>query len=295
MHSIDRSFQSIKLGTLLTAALLLAALMSQRALGQAPRAADSLRVSDSVAIVDSTQEVTHTVRKGDTLWDIARTYLKDPFRWPEIFRRNTDVVENPHWIYPGEVIRIPLRGVRTEVVARLRNPSSVVAHVKTVASPRTVFSTGPFANNATSRDMIGGKSRAPGVRAGEMESSPYVDRHGGPLGGGELMAAVDRPGIETSAEEARYQLNDRLYVSLPRGRTPRLGDRYMSYTLGEDLENVGQLVIPTAVLQIEGLTPGQPAQARIVKQFGEIRLGQGLLGFYPPAAIQITPRPVASG
>ncbi len=295
MHSIGGSLRSFRAGIHISATLLSAAVLSQRALGQAPGTADSVRVRDSVAIVDSTQEVTHTVRKGDTLWDIARTYLKDPFRWPEIFRRNTDVVENPHWIYPGEVIRIPLREVRPEVVARLRSPANVVARVSTVASPRTVFSNGPFANNATAQNVIGGKYRAPGVRAGEIESSPYVDRHGGPLGGGELLAAVDRPGIETSAEEARYQLNDGLYVSLPAGRTPRLGDRYLSYTLGDDLENVGQLVIPTAVLQIEGITPGQPVQARVVKQFAEIRLGQGLLAFSAPAAIPTVARPVALG
>src|SRR4026209_1617508 len=72
-------------------------------------------------------EVTHVVKKGDTLWDIAREYLKDPFRWPEVFQRNTDVVENPHWIYPGEVIRISNSEVRPEVLARVMTKPVVPA------------------------------------------------------------------------------------------------------------------------------------------------------------------------
>ena len=52
---------------------------------------------------------THTVREGDTLWDLAQAYLKDPYEWPKLWSYNPQIT-NPHWIYPNSVVRLRPEG-----------------------------------------------------------------------------------------------------------------------------------------------------------------------------------------
>ncbi len=221
------------------------------------------------------------MKTGDTLWDIANAYLQDPFRWPEIFQRNTDVVENPHWIYPGEHIRIRASAVRADVLA-----ARAQGMEPTTPSDVTVFRGGIVA--ADRRVAFGGvvgRETPTAVRWGEIESAPYIDTVGGPRRTGRINSRMERIAVRASQSDVRFQLYDHAYVTLPSNRTPQLGDRYLSYTLGAEIGETGQVVVPTGVFVIDSIRSGGLVRARLDRQFGAIDLEQGLL------PLDLVPRP----
>jgi LysM domain len=59
---------------------------------------------------------TYTIKRGDTLWDISKLFLKSPWRWPELWGMNLQDIRNPHLIYPGQLLYLDKTGGR----ARLR-------------------------------------------------------------------------------------------------------------------------------------------------------------------------------
>lgn len=62
---------------------------------------------EPIALVDNPPD-RHVVVRGDTLWGISAKFLKEPWRWPEIWQLNKDQIKNPHLIYPGDVVMLDM-------------------------------------------------------------------------------------------------------------------------------------------------------------------------------------------
>jgi hypothetical protein len=249
---------------------------------------------------EATGRRTHVVKTGDTLWDLAGAYLSDPFLWPEIYRINTDVVEDPHWIYPGEVLQIPGPGELT-VAADQPLPVEQGVEDQRPVGP-TIFAraqTGPSYGQrqltANRRIAMPEEMERAAVREGEFIAAPWMDRNGGPEQHGRIVATAELPGIGQASDPIRLAPHDRIYVTLPRDVGATAGERYLSYELGPSMPQ-GQIVVPTGILVVEKPGTDEATLVRIERMFGEVKVGNR---FIPLERIQLPtdarPAPVDLG
>lgn len=67
----------------------------------------------SITFAEQQETKTHEVVKGDTLWDISKAELNNPFLWSKVWEENRWIT-NPDLIYPGQRITIPLTLLQRE-------------------------------------------------------------------------------------------------------------------------------------------------------------------------------------
>ncbi|HVE32398.1 MAG TPA: LysM peptidoglycan-binding domain-containing protein [Gemmatimonadaceae bacterium] len=245
----------------------------------------SLALSATVSFAARAQQTadpapkTHTVKRGDTLWDIAKLYLTDPFLWPEVYRLNTDVIEDPHWIYPGEILKLP--GEPAKVVA-VAPPAPAPAPAPAIPQAAEPPKPAPAPRDSV---VVVNAVQAPTsvVRVGEFVAAPWVDENGGPRRHGYIVESAELPGI-ASADRSRVRLYDRVFIAQPDTATGR--KLYLTYRLGPMLTDFGQIVIPTGVIEVpRPAQPGEAAVGRVVRMFDEMLEGQRLIPLDTSAAI----------
>jgi LysM repeat protein len=71
----------------------------------------------------------YVVKRGDTLWGIAKVFLRDPWFWPEIWQVNPQI-QNPHLIYPGDTLRLVYIEGRPTIMLQRGDAARVLPRVR---------------------------------------------------------------------------------------------------------------------------------------------------------------------
>jgi len=146
----------------------------------------------------------YTVKTGDTLWDISKVFLRDPWYWPEIWYVNPQV-ENPHLIYPGDVLKLVYIDGQPRVT--LGDRGAVESGGGKRLSPSVRREPLSQAITAIPYDVIASFMGRPTLLDGDqVKDAPYVVamRDGHVIGavGNEIYAK----GIGSAAADARYSI-----------------------------------------------------------------------------------------
>lgn len=227
----------------------------------------------------------HTVVRGNTLWDLAQFYYANPFEWRVIFEANRDVVEDPHWIYPNEVLVIPgLPGTPTPVTTTtaetpptttevVRPPVEEVApemvpfgfrQARPTDQVRTVFYTDTAGQRATVL-----RSRQPEYAAVSIDavwSAPWLIA---------LETEPEHDGViegftDPTARASTIRSFDRVRVSMP--SPARVGANLQIFRVERTIEAVGEVVQPTGVLAVTTIGDGFVV-GTVTKEYGRIQPG----------------------
>jgi hypothetical protein len=223
------------------------------------------------------QQRVHVVQPGETLWDLARVYLNDPFLWPEIFRLNTGVVEDPALIYPRE---------------RLVLPFGATAAAAPGAQPgRTIFFRGERQVKQEDRLTVLplGTAQFPVVRVGDFYRASFLARDGEVPAVGRLAELIS-PTVVPLERPPAIQVYDRVYVALA-GTAPAIGDRLQFVRQGRELRPHGRVYVSTGVGTVAAVEEGV-ATVVIVRMYDQVAVNDLAVPFERfPVAVGARPAP----
>lgn len=240
-------------------------------------------------VVPSDSAVVHEVRRGDTLWDLARECLGDPFRWPEIYRMNRGIVADPDLIYPRESLRLPACGAMGGAATAARGGAAGAREPE-----RTVFfpEEGDTGLESTLAEEV--IARAPLATAGEFYRAGLLvhERDIVPAG---TVDEVLSPTVVPIRTAPQVLPNDRVYLRVQGGVEP--GERLHLLRPGREVKPYGRIYLSTGLATVESVSRGV-AVVVIDQLFSQVQRGDlavPMAAFHAPEGEVPTPASGPSG
>ncbi|MBA3538928.1 MAG: LysM peptidoglycan-binding domain-containing protein [Deltaproteobacteria bacterium] len=205
----------------------------------------------------------HVVRTGDTLWDICWYYFNDPWQWPKVWSYNAQIT-NPHWIYPGDLVRLLPRGMFAQ-----QDPGKITP------DPEKGPEKAPDNLPPPQRRTEVSTKQVAFVEKTDLDNSITIE------------GAVD--------EKALLGPGDSVYLKYPEGKPPQVGQRYSIYTPGNPVKQgkkeVGSYVRILGSLEVQSVKQDKRARGVILEANKEIERG-AKVGPLVKTFRNVTPTPV---
>ena len=229
----------------------------------------SLTLLSVAAVAAQKSEPTvYIVKKGDTLWGLSERFMKDPHYWPDLWARNPDKILNPHFIFPGQKLKIYPDRVEVESVSK-EAPAAQPPAEKTAEAPKAAAPVPQPPIPEPQEQVV--EERRFMVNGGE-----------GFIAGNEFKPA----GLVIAGQHNRqiFAVDDVIYTDIGRERGGNVGDRFTAFKRHGAISHpvtsqiLGYKVVPLGVIQLTEMAR-KSSKALITETFLEIEPGAALLSY----------------
>ena len=227
----------------------------------------------------------YVVQYGDTLWDIAGTYLGSPYRWREIHNDNP-FITNPNLIYPGDVLGISTGDLGAEA-AEAEETTGIRRSGKNIArpwygipapSPEEVPKTAKRYPVVPSTEFIEAIGHIAPYTMKELEAAQFGQISGVKYAEGEERAQL----IDSESGRPGLIFGDIIYINRGTAQNVREGDVFLAFRPFREIrhpltdEVLGTQISILGRLRIKTLEPNVSC-AEIIKSYNYMEIGNPIM------------------